>query len=99
MSKGTSRTFVSIPSDFPRANLIDDVLSNYELCLDLVRQLVEEVRKEQLRHPLIPTIEIVELHLEIAQRFGWGGVPGEVEWIFRNVVRVLGCESPGSSVQ
>ena len=88
---------ISIPSDFPRANLVSDVLSNYELCLDLVRQLVEEVRKEQLRHPLVPTTEIVELHLDIARRFGWGCAPGEVEWIFRNVVRVLGCELPQSS--
>lgn len=94
MSRATSIMYLSIPADFPRANIIDDVLSNYELCVDLVRQLVAEVRKEQLRHPLVPTSEIVELHLEIARRFGWGCVPGEVEWIFRNVVRELGCDLP-----
>ena len=94
MSRETSNLYLSIPADFPRANLIDDVLSNYELCVDLVFQLVAEVRKEQLRHPLVPTSEIVELHLEIARRFGWGCVPGEVEWIFQNVVRELGCDLP-----
>jgi len=86
--------YVSIPKDFPRANLIDDVLLNYQLCMDLVRHIVDEVRKEQVRHPLVPASEMVEMHLDIARRFGWGCVPGEIEWIFRTVVRELGCEHP-----
>jgi len=94
MSRNGSTIYLSIPADFPRANLIDDVLSNYELCVDLVHQLVVEVKKEQLRHPLVPVSEIVELHLDMARRFGWGCVPGEVEWIFRNVERELGCGAP-----
>jgi hypothetical protein len=62
--------------------------------MDLVRHVVDEVRKEQVRHPLVPATEMVEMHLDIARRFGWGCVPGEIEWIFRTVVRELGCEHP-----
>lgn len=94
MSGAASQGY-TIPKDFPRANLVDDVLSNYHLCLDLVRHLIDEVRRDQLRHPLVPTSEIVEMHFDMAQRFGWGCVPGELDWIFRTVVRELGCEMPG----
>jgi hypothetical protein len=94
MSGVAPGAYVSIPKDFPRANLIDDVLLNYQLCMDLVRHVVDEVRKEQVRHPLVPATEMVEMHLDIARRFGWGCVPGEIEWIFRTVVRELGCEHP-----
>ncbi|WP_109370507.1 hypothetical protein [Massilia sp. WG5] len=84
----------SIPKDFPRANLIDEVLVNYQLCEELVRHVVDEVRKEQLQSPLLATPEIVAMHLETARNFGWEGFPGEIEWIFRNVVRELGCDMP-----
>lgn len=89
-----TKGYLYVPKDFPRADLVDDVLINYQLCQDLVCYLVDEVRKEQLRHPLVPPSEIVELHLDMALRFGWGCVPGEIEWIFRNVVRELGCDMP-----
>lgn len=91
------RGYFGIPKDFPRADLIDDVLINYQLCQDLVCHVVDEVRKEQRRHPLVPPSEIVEMHLEVARRFGWGCVPGEIEWIFRNVVHELGCDMPNST--
>lgn len=94
MSNAASGMYLSIPKDFPRANLIDDVLLNYQLCMDLVRHVVDEVRKEQVRHPLVPASEMVEMHLDIARRFGWGCVPGEIEWIFQTVVRELGCDHP-----
>jgi hypothetical protein len=86
----------SLPPDFPRADLVQEVLANYEMCSELVAQIVGEVRKEQLRSPLISTPEILEMHLELARRFGWGCFPGELEWIFRNVVRELGCDMPAS---
>lgn len=89
-----TKSYLLVPEDFPRAELIDDVLVNFQLCQDLVRHVVEEVRKEKSRHPLVPASEIVDLHLEMAQRFGWGCVPGEIEWIFRNVVLELGCDKP-----
>jgi hypothetical protein len=94
---GATKGYASIPKDFPRADLIDDILVNYQLCQDLVRFIVDEVRKEQLRHPLIPTSEIVKLHLEVARRFGWGCVPGEITWIFCNVARELRCDMPMNS--
>ncbi|MBK4735338.1 hypothetical protein [Noviherbaspirillum pedocola] len=98
MSRLTMQTVASLPQDFPRADLVREVLSNYEMCSELVAQIVAEVRKEQLRSPLISTPEIVEMRLDLARRFGWGCFPGELEWIFRNVVRELGCDMPSSLV-
>jgi hypothetical protein len=99
MSKEVLREYASIPKDFPRAELVDEILANYRMCEELVSTIVEEVRKEQLRSPLISTPEIVEMQLELAIRFGWGCFPGELEWIFRNVVRELGCELPISLIR
>lgn len=96
MSPILKQSAPSLPSDFPRADLVRDVLSSYEMCRDLVAQIVAEVRKEQLRSPLICTPEIIDMHLGLARRFGWGSHPGELEWIFRNVVRELGCDMPVS---
>lgn len=92
------QTVASLPPDFPRADLVREVLSNYEMCSELVAQIVAEVRREQLRSPLISTPEIVEMRLDLARRFGWGCFPGELEWVFRNVVRELGCDMPSSLV-
>lgn len=86
--------YASIPRDFPRADLVDEVLSNYRLCQELVGDVVKMVRGEQLRSPLIATPEIVGTYFETALCYGWGCHPGEVEWIFRNVVRELGCDLP-----
>jgi hypothetical protein len=94
MLKETRQDYSSIPKDFPRANLLDDVLCNYQMCEELVAHMLKEVRKEQLRSPLIATPEIVERQFELARQCGWGCFPGEIEWIFRNVVRELGCEMP-----
>ena len=93
---GTLPQYLSVPNDFPRASLIHDVLVNYQICEDLVWHVINEVREEQQRHPLIPAVEIVEMHLDMARRFGWGGVAGEVEWIFRSVVQHLGCDMPAT---
>lgn len=94
MAVEMTRRYLPVPRDFPRAELLDEVLANYQVCEELVRYTVDEVRKEQLRSPLIPTSEIVSMHLETARRFGWGCFRGELEWIFRNVVRELGCDLP-----
>ena len=94
MAQKTIDGYSSIPKDFPRAELFDEVLSNYRLCQELVGDVVRMVREEQLRSPLIATPEIVGMYLGTARRFGWGCYPGEVEWIFRNVVRELGCDLP-----
>lgn len=74
--------------------MIDDIFEHYQLCLSIVQDIADEVKKDQIRLPLIPAAEIIELHFDIAQRFGWGCVPGEVEWIFRNVAQELNCEIP-----
>lgn len=95
MSRDAAQDYCSIPRDFPRANLLDDVLLNYQMCEELLAHELTEVRKEQLRSPLVATPEIVERHFELAKQCGWGCFPGEIEWIFRNVVRELGCEMPG----
>lgn len=99
MSRETMQGYSSIPSDFPRADVVKDVFTSYQMCKELVAQIVEEIRKQQLRSPLISTPEIVEMHFEMADKFGWGTHPGEIKWIFRNVVRELGCEMPSSLVQ
>jgi hypothetical protein len=99
MLKETALRYFSIPRDFPRANLLEDVLFNYELCEEFVSHVLKEIREEQLRSPLIATPEIVERHLEVARQYGWGCFPGEIEWIFRNVVRELGCDMPGSLIR
>jgi hypothetical protein len=96
MSGTLPQQYLSVPTDFPRASIIYDVFANYQICEDLVWHVVSEVHEEQQRHPLIPTLEIVEMHLDMARRFGWGGVPGEIEWIFRSVARHLGCDLPVS---
>lgn len=96
MAEETAKGYSSIPKDFPRANLFDEVLVNYQLCEELVCYVVDEVHKEQLRSPLIPTSEIVGMRLETARQYGWGCFSGEIEWIFRNVVRKLGCDLPES---
>jgi hypothetical protein len=88
-----TRRYSPVPRDFPRAELLDEFFANYQVCEELVRYTVDKVRKEQLRGPLIPTPEIVSMHLETARRFGWG-FQGELEWVFRNVVRELGCDLP-----
>jgi hypothetical protein len=94
MSRNTPQDYSAIPKDFPRANLLEEVLVNYQICQELVTYVLNEVRKEQLRSPLMATPEIVEGHLTIARQFGWGCSSGEIEWVFRNVVRELGCEMP-----
>lgn len=99
MSRLTMQDYSSIPRDFPRADVVAEVFANYEMCKELISQIVGEVQKEQLRSPLISTPEIVEMHLDSARRFGWGSFPGEIEWIFRNVVRELGCDMPGSLIR
>jgi hypothetical protein len=99
MSRVTTQDYSTLPKDFPRADLVSEVFSSYQMCRELVSHIVGEVRKEQLRSPLISTPEIVEMHLNLAREFGWGSFPGEVEWIFRNVVRELGCEMPTSLIR
>ena len=99
MSRETMKDYSSIPRDFPRANLLDEVLFNYHMCQELISHVVNEVRKERLRSPLISTTEIVERHLELAKEYGWGCFPGEMEWVFRNVVREVGCEVPSSLIR
>lgn len=99
MSKIMPSSYLSMPSDFPRASIVNDVFLNYQLCLDLVRYMVDEVKKEQVRYPLVPIVEIVKLHFDIARRFGWGCIPGEIEWIFQVVICELGCEMPESSTE
>ena len=96
MSRQTTQDYASIPKDFPRANLLEELLSNYQMCQELVAYVLKEVKKEQLRSPLIATPEIIERHLELAQQYGWGCSAGEIEWVFRNVVRELSCEMPDS---
>ena len=86
----------SIPQDFPRASLVHEVLSDYRLCEEHVIHVIHEVKKEQLRSPFISTPEIVDKYLMLAKRNGWGCFPGEIEWIFRSVVRELGCDLPRS---
>ncbi len=94
MSRETIQDYAAIPRDFPRAKLLDDILSNYQLCKECLAHVLREVKTEQLRSPLIATTEIVESHFELAKQAGWGCFPGEIEWIFRNAVRELGCDMP-----
>lgn len=99
MSKDDAQAYSSNLRDFPRANLLSNVLFNYQMCEELLTHELTEVRKEQLRSPLVATPEIVERHFELAKQYGWGCFPGEIEWIFRNVVRELGCEMPACSIR
>jgi hypothetical protein len=99
MSKETTQDYSSIPRDFPRAHLLNDILSNYQMCEEFLAHVLREVKTEQLRSPLIATPEIVERHFELAKQAGWGCFPGEIEWIFRNAVRELGCEMPGCLIR
>lgn len=66
----------------------------YRMCQELVSHLVEQVKKEQLHSPLLATSDMVERHFTVAKQYGWGCSTGEMEWVFRNVVRELGCEMP-----
>lgn len=99
MSKEITQDYAAIPRDFPRANLLDDILFNYQMCEEFLAHVIRQVRAEQLRSPLIATSEIVERHFELAKQVGWGCFPGEIEWIFRNAVRELGCEMPGCLIR
>lgn len=79
MCRETTQDYSAIPKDFPRANLLEEVLSNFQVCQVLVSYVLNEVKKEQLRSPLIATPEIVERHLELAKQYGWGCSAGEIE--------------------
>ena len=94
MSSKWTHDYASIPKNFPRAHLLREVFADYQLCQELVTFVLSEVQKEQLRSPLIATPEIVQRHFTIAKRYGWGCSSGEIEWVFQNVVRELGCEMP-----
>ena len=76
MSRDAAQNYSSIARDFPRANLLDDVLFNYQMCEELLAHELTEVRKEQLRSPLVATPQIVERQFELAKKGGWGCFPG-----------------------
>ena len=92
----SAHDYLAIPKDFPRANFLEEVIVDYRMCQELVTHVVEQVKKEQLHSPLLATSDMVERHFTVAKQYGWGCSNGEMEWVFRNVVRELGCEMPAS---
>lgn len=94
MPRHSSLEYPAIPKDFPRANLLEEVMVDYRMCQELVTHVVEQVKREQLHSPLLATSDMVERHFTVAKQYGWGCSNGEMEWVFRNVVRELGCELP-----